>query len=94
VVALLYLVSYDIEDDADRARIHTILSSYGDRVQYSVFECWLDEKDLAEVKEKVTPHVTANFDSVRFYGLCGTCVGRVEVIGWGDPPKQEETWVV
>jgi hypothetical protein len=43
---------------------------------------------------EVTPHVTANFDSVRSYGLCGTCVGGAEVIGWGDPPKQDDTWVV
>ena len=59
-----------------------------------VFECWLGEKGLAQVREKVAPYVTAEFDSVRFYGLCETGVGRVEVIGWGDRPKQEQTWVV
>jgi CRISPR-associated protein Cas2 len=32
-----YLIAYDVADDRRRARVSTKLSSYGDRLQYSVF---------------------------------------------------------
>lgn len=33
------VVSYDIENDKRRGRIHRILKSFGQWMQYSVFEC-------------------------------------------------------
>ncbi|HOT98551.1 MAG TPA: CRISPR-associated endonuclease Cas2, partial [bacterium] len=39
---MLYLVSYDIIDNAKRIRLAKKLQDYGQRVQYSVFECSLD----------------------------------------------------
>ncbi len=42
------------------------------------------------------PHCprTGELDSVRFYRLCAECAGKVEVEGWGDPPKEPVVWVV
>lgn len=40
----MYLVSYDITSDRRRRRIANLLENYGKRIQYSVFECYLDEK--------------------------------------------------
>ncbi|MBM3499256.1 MAG: CRISPR-associated endonuclease Cas2, partial [Armatimonadetes bacterium] len=34
---MLYIAPYDITPDADRGKVHTLLSSFGNRVQYSVF---------------------------------------------------------
>ncbi|MEW6376162.1 MAG: CRISPR-associated endonuclease Cas2, partial [Thermodesulfobacteriota bacterium] len=42
---MFYVVSYDIPDDQRRIKIAKILEDFGDRVQYSVFECLL-EQDL------------------------------------------------
>ncbi len=39
---MLTLISYDIADDGDRARAHKLLEGLGQRVQYSVFECYLE----------------------------------------------------
>ena len=91
---MLILISYDIEDDGGRARVHRILEGHGERVQYSVFECWLEPVDLAKLKERLAPHVKGEFDSVRFYKICGECAKGAEVIGWGDPPREPEVWVV
>ena len=39
----LYAVAYDIPDDTRRIKLASLLKSYGERVQLSVFECYLDE---------------------------------------------------
>ena len=39
----MYLVCYDITSDRVRNKIVKTLEGYGRRVQYSVFECDLDE---------------------------------------------------
>lgn len=91
---MLYLLSYDIEDDADRARMHKLLKNRGDRVQRSVFECLLDDQQLQEVLDRAERLLRGDFDSLRVYGLCGACFERVRVVGCGRPPLEEEVFVV
>jgi CRISPR-associated endonuclease Cas2 len=47
---MLYVVSYDIADDARRVRVHATLRNYGTRVQYSVFECDLEPGQVEELR--------------------------------------------
>ena len=44
------LVVYDISNDRRRTKLHNLLLDYGSPVQYSVFECLLDEKRLKKMK--------------------------------------------
>ena len=39
---MFILVTYDIKDDKKRNKVCNILKDYGNRVQYSVFECYLE----------------------------------------------------
>lgn len=41
---MLYLISYDIAVDKRRTKIAKLLEGFGQRVQYSVFECDLTTK--------------------------------------------------
>jgi len=41
---MLILVSYDIPNDRRRVKIAKTLEDFGDRVQYSVFECDLEQE--------------------------------------------------
>jgi CRISPR-associated protein Cas2 len=44
----MYLVvSYDIHDDKRRNRIHKVLKNFGERIQFSVFECDLTKDQLS-----------------------------------------------
>ncbi len=38
---------FDVTADARRERVANALLDHGERVQYSVFECWLDVRELA-----------------------------------------------
>ncbi len=87
----LYLVAYDIGDDKRRTKIFKVLCGYGDWTQYSLFECWLTKQQLLELRAKLKPHIKAG-DSVRFYPLCKSCVGRVETEG--SPRPSEKTTIV
>ena len=43
---MFYVVSYDMPDDRKRTKMAKNLLDFGTRVQYSVFECILDDKRL------------------------------------------------
>jgi len=48
-----YLISYDIPDDKRRLKIAHLLEGYGERVQYSVFEVWVTEKELEKLRQQL-----------------------------------------
>ena len=89
-----YLISYDIVNDRVRARASRYLCGYGERVQRSVFECDLTEKELRRVQDVLCALTNRREDTVRFYRLCAACAERVMVIGWGEPPRDDEGFEV
>ena len=65
----VYLACFDIEDDKKRRRLSKLLLSYGERVQYSVFEITVkNEASLKRLLRRCKRHVE-NSDSLRFYSL-------------------------
>lgn len=70
---MFYIVSYDITDDSMRVRICKLLKDYGTRVQYSVFECYLEPAQLTELLRKAAPLLNGPEDSLRVYNLCNNC---------------------
>ncbi len=84
---MLIVVSYDIVNNSKRDRIVKVLQAYGTRVQKSVFECDLVDRERLNVYSKLTrimkeyPHET---DSIRFYKICASCLKLVEIIGAGE----------
>jgi CRISPR-associated protein Cas2 len=84
----VYLLSYDIADDARRERLSRLLESRGQRVQWSVFEVISTEEGisalLAEASES-SEIFDADEDSLRCYPLCARCRERVDVRGNGRP---------
>lgn len=74
-----YTVSYDIPDDGRRVKVANTLKSFGERVQLSVFECWLNPAQLQELKRLLQKKADLSQDSLRIYPVGGT----VEVLGLG-----------
>ena len=76
------VVSYDISDDKRRRKVAEIMEGYGYRVQYSVFECNLSKKQMAEMKQALRPYVKSReMDSIRFYLLPADAVALIQVMG-------------
>ena len=88
------LISYDIVDDRRRRRLMKFLKDYGKRVQLSVFECHLTEKQLALVQSGVRRLINRKKDHVRYWPICKACASRVEVDGWGEVQEEEEGFAI
>lgn len=68
-----WLVCYDVADPKRLRRIAKLMQSFGLRAQKSVFECWLSDGKLKELKEKAAGILDESEDDLRFYSLCETC---------------------
>lgn len=80
----MYIVCYDIVSDRIRNRIVKTLEGYGRRVQYSVFECDLNEKRYQELYGRLLvfmQDVEAQDGNICFYYICKNCIGKKQIIG-------------
>ena len=80
------LVSYDVntEDKEGRrrlARVAKVCKNYGQRVQYSVFECTVNEMDMERFRAKLLNVVDKDKDSLRIYHLKGRREEYIEAYG-------------
>lgn len=86
-----YFVSYDITEDRRRTRVYKLMLAFGDRVQYSVFSCDLNARELVELRAAVEELVQHSEDQVLVVNL-GPADGRgdsaVECIGRSFLPEE------
>lgn len=75
-----YVICYDVTDDKRRRLIVEALKDHGHRVQYSVFECNLDEKTLLKLQYRLQ-RLKDGGDSIMIYPLCANCMEKVIVMG-------------
>lgn len=86
---MLMLVAYDVntEDSAGAKRLRKVAKACvdkGQRVQNSVFECWVDAAEYALLKHKLSQIIDPQKDSLRFYNLGNNYSGRIETLGRDD----------
>ncbi|GAB4210600.1 MAG: CRISPR-associated endonuclease Cas2 [Coleofasciculaceae cyanobacterium] len=94
---LFYLIVYDLPDNKAankrRKRLHDMLTGYGKRTQYSVFECFLTGMRFAQLKVKLEGLIKPAEDSVRIYVLDAGAVRKTITYG-SEKPRQEETLIL
>ena len=83
---MLVLITYDVntQTEAGRKRLRKVAKqclNYGQRVQYSVFECQLDAAKCRQVKAVLEELIDQDKDSLRFYYLGDKYKNKVEHIG-------------
>jgi len=62
-------------------RVAKACQNYGQRVQYSIFECVIDPAQWTVLRQKLIDEIEPELDSLRFYFLGSNWRGRVEHIG-------------
>jgi CRISPR-associated protein Cas2 len=70
-----YLVCYDISNDLRLRRVHKTMVGFGDRLQYSVFECKFSAADVVRCKHALGKLIHHREDQVLFVDL-GPVEGR------------------
>jgi len=96
---MLVLVSYDVSttDSEGPRRLHRVAKAcqnYGQRVQYSVFECILDPAQWAFLKQRLIDLIDQEVDSLRFYYLGANWRRRIEHVGAKKSLDQEGPMIV
>lgn len=71
-----HLVCYDVRDEKRLRRAAKKLEGRGERLQYSVFRCWLTPADLQQLRWELTELLQPE-DDVLFIPLCDTCVSGI-----------------
>lgn len=89
----LWLISYDISDDELRRAAEKLLLSHGDRVNFSVFECYLSANDFDRLHGGLVPLIDPVTDSLRCYPLCGWCEEAVFLQGQGRRHHHPSDWI-
>ncbi len=88
------VVSYDICDDRRRLKVMKTVEAFGERVQYSVFECRLTAEQVGRLRERLRRLIAPEEDSVRFYFLGRRAVNRILVLGVGQVTPERRYYVL
>ena len=96
---MLVLVTYDVStiEKAGQRRLRRIAQAcedYGVRVQKSVFECQVGQKQWVKLRARLLCEINPAEDSLRFYFLDQEEVKRTEHHGMGKPVDLSEPLVL
>jgi CRISPR-associated protein Cas2 len=96
---MFVVVSYDVANvEAGGARrlrrVAKACKDYGQRVQYSVFECIIDPAQWTVLRDRLIKEIDLKEDSLRFYFLGSNWRRRVEHIGAKKTIDQEGPLIV
>jgi CRISPR-associated protein Cas2 len=96
---MLVVVSYDVSttDPGGQTRLRRVANvckDYGQRVQYSVFECSVDPAKWAFCRAKLIKEIDPEQDSLRFYFLGANWRRRIEHVGARKPVDPDEPLVI
>ncbi|HIK13503.1 MAG TPA: CRISPR-associated endonuclease Cas2 [Oscillatoriaceae cyanobacterium M33_DOE_052] len=78
---MFYLICYDIVDDRRRQRVAKLLETCAVRVQKSVFEAVLDEKQYEQLHNRLLKLLNKREDQLRFYPLSAHSREKVNILG-------------
>ncbi len=94
----MVLVSYDISTESSGGprrlrRVSKLCQDYGQRVQYSLFECIVTPAQWVSLSSQLEKEISFENDSLRYYFLGKNWERRVEHRGAKPPLEQEGTLI-
>jgi len=96
---MFVLITYDVKtsDPGGNKRLRRVAracTDFGQRVQYSVFECIVDPAQWVMLRQRLIHEIDDKADSLRFYFLGSNWKHRVEHIGAKESIDQEGPLIV
>ena len=83
---MMVLITYDVSTESDGGkrrlrRVARACKDYGQRVQYSVFECEVEPALWVKLRARLLSEIDSGQDSLRFYFLGANWKPRIEHVG-------------
>ena len=96
---MMVLVSYDVRTSEPGGarrlrRVAKVCRNFGQRVQFSVFECLVDPAQWVRLRQQLIDEIDEEADSLRFYFLGANWRGRAEHVGAKASLDQEGPLIV
>jgi len=96
---MFVLVSYDVSTSSlggqrRLRRVAKVCKNFGQRVQFSVFECIVDPAQWATLRQRLINEIEPKEDSLRFYFLGSNWRHRVEHVGAKEGIDQEGPLII
>jgi len=96
---VLVLITYDVETSSSGGgkrlrRVAKACRNWGQRVQYSVFECDVDPAQWTALRARLMAEIDPERDSLRFYFLGASGRRRVEHVGAKPVPDLDGPLIV
>ena len=88
------VVAYDICHPRRLRRVAKVVEDYGRRVQKSVFEVEVGPAAFGELRRRVEREIEPLEDGVKYYPLCGACLGRMWTFGVGSEEVDQSSVLV
>ncbi|GAB4030268.1 MAG: CRISPR-associated endonuclease Cas2 [Elusimicrobiota bacterium] len=87
---MIIVVGYDVNTETSKGRkrlrrVAEICEDYGQRVQKSVFECKVGDKEWIVFRNRLLAEINEKEDSLRFYFIDEASHRRTEHYGLGKP---------
>ena len=96
---MMILVTYDVntltrEGRSRLRRVAKVCLNYGQRVQYSVFECQVNDMELSALRGKLLNVIEPTEDSLRIYKIIEPLENNREEIGKITAIDFEDTLII
>lgn len=96
---MYYVIAYDVctETKEGRRRLRQVAQTcknFGLRVQHSVFECQLNDKQFYRLKTALLDIVENKEDSLRFYRIREPYEENIEHHGIGEVPDPDDQMII
>lgn len=73
----LIVIAYDISNDRRRSHVVKLLEKVGTRINFSVFECILTERQYDTLRKEILECISTKEDTVVYYPICLNCYAQI-----------------
>lgn len=91
---MFWVVCYDIPDDRRRRKVQKIMEGAGRRVQFSVFECEIDDNRLVRLRRDLLRTIHKEEDDIRFYPLNEGDMKKIITLGRATLERTKAHYVI
>ena len=85
-----YVICFDIADKKRLRQVAIQMENFGQRVQYSIFECYLNSDKLEKLKSRLEIIINPKEDHIRYYHICKKDKEKILIDGTGTLSQESD----